>query len=164
MIPFTNFTFFGIMLYVVVPTFFLGVAGRAGRFWTSFITLLYLIAQFEGRLSVTSQLSVPTIAIVGAYAVFQWLIATLFLRFRLQSKSKKVFYLAFLLALAPLAAAKFLPLTFPGLEFGFLGISYITFRILDILFCVQDGLIKSLPVIEFFTYLFFFPHDFGGPD
>ena len=73
------------------------------------------------------------------------------------------FYVAFLLALAPLAAAKFLPLIFPGIEFGFLGISYITFRILDILFCVQDGLIKALPAAEFFTYLFFFPTISAGP-
>ena len=60
-------------------------------------------------------------------------------------------------------AAKFLPLTFPGIEFGFLGISYVTFRILDILFCVQDGLIKSLSAPEFFTYLFFFPTISAGP-
>ena len=73
------------------------------------------------------------------------------------------FCIAFLLALSPLLAAKFLPLTFPGIEFGFLGISYVTFRILDIIFCVQDGLIKSLSAPEFFPYLFFFPYHFGLP-
>jgi membrane protein involved in D-alanine export len=163
MIPFANFAFFGIMLYAVVPTVFLGIAGRAGRRWAFFITLLYFIAQYRDRLSVTAFLSVPNLAIVGGYALFQWLVAALFLRARLQSKSKSRFYAAFLLALAPLAAAKFLPLTFPGVQFGFLGISYITFRILDILFCVQDGLIRSLPAAEFFTYLFFFPTISAGP-
>ena len=163
MIPFANFTFFGIMLYAVVPTVLLGNAGRAGRRWAFFITLLYFIAQYSDRLSVSAYLSVPNILIAGGYAVFQWLVATLFLQARLQSKSNKRFYVAFLLALAPLATAKFLPLICPGVEFGFLGISYITFRILDILFCVQDGLIKALPGDQFFTYLFFFPTISAGP-
>jgi membrane protein involved in D-alanine export len=163
MIPFANFTFFGIMLYAVVPTVLLGSSGRAGRRWAFFITLLYFIAQYSDRLSVTAYLSVPNILIVGCYAVFQWLVATSFLQARLQSKSNKRFYVAFLLALAPLATAKFLPLICPGVEFGFLGISYITFRILDILFCVQDGLIKALPGDQFFTYLFFFPTISAGP-
>ena len=67
------------------------------------------------------------------------------------------------LALAPLTAAKFLPLVAPHAEFGFLGISYVTFRVLEILFCVQDGLITSLPAPGFFTY-FFLSHPLGGSD
>ena len=82
MIPFANFTFFGIMLYAVVPTVLLGNAGRAGRRWAFFITLLYFIAQYSDRLSVTAYLSVPNILIAGCYAVFQWLVATLFLQDR----------------------------------------------------------------------------------
>jgi membrane protein involved in D-alanine export len=163
MIPFANFSFFGLMLYAVVPTVFLGIAGRAGRRWALFITLLYLIVQYRDRLNVTPYFSLPNLVIVGGYAVFEWLVATLFLRARLKSKSNPRFYGAFLFALAPLAAAKFLPLTFPGVEFGFLGISYITFRILDVLFCIQDGLIKSLPATELFAYLFFFPTISAGP-
>jgi membrane protein involved in D-alanine export len=163
MIPFANLTFFGIMLYAVVPTVFLGIAGRAGRHWACLVTLLYLVVQFRGQLSITPYLSVPNLAIVGGYGVFEWLVATLFLRSRLRSKSNARFYAAFLLAIGPLATAKFLPLTLPGVEFGFLGISYITFRVLDFLFCVQDGLIKELPAVEFFCYLFFFPTISAGP-
>jgi membrane protein involved in D-alanine export len=163
MIPFANFAFFGLMLYAVVPTVLLGMIGRAGRRWAFFISLLYFVAQYRDRLSVTAYFSVPNLVIVSGYALYEWLIAILFLGARLQSKSNPRFYLAFLLALAPLAAAKFLPLTFPGVEFGFLGISYITFRVLDILFSVQDGLIKSLPGSELFTYLFFFPTISAGP-
>jgi membrane protein involved in D-alanine export len=163
MIPFANFTFFGIMLYVVIPTVALGIAGRAGRRWAFFITLLYLIGQFRGKLDVTSHVSVSNLTIVGGYASYVWLVATLLLRARRRSKSSARFYVALLLALAPLATAKFLPLVSPGSEFGFLGISYVTFRILDILFCVHDGLITLLPASEFFTYLFFFPAISAGP-
>jgi membrane protein involved in D-alanine export len=163
MIPFANFSFFGLMLYAVIPTVCLGIAGRAGRRWAFFITLIYLLLQYRDRLDVTPHFSVPNLLIVAGYAVYEWLIAIIFLRARLQSKSNPRFYGAFLLALSPLAAAKFLPLTFPGVEFGFLGISYITFRILDVLFCIQDGLIKSLSASELFAYLFFFPTISAGP-
>jgi membrane protein involved in D-alanine export len=163
MIPFANFSFFGFMLYAVVPTVFLGIAGRAGRRWALLITALYLIVQFRDRLNLTHYFSLPNLVIVGGYAVFEWLVAILFLRARLHSKSDWRFYGAFLLGLAPLAVSKFLPLTFPGVEFGFLGISYITFRILDVLFCIQDGLIKALPATELFAYLFFFPTISAGP-
>ncbi len=163
MIPFGNFSFFGLMLYAVIPTILLGIAGRAGRRWALFITLLYLGVQYRDRLQVTRYFSVPNLLVVGSYAVFECLIATLFLRARRQSKSNSRFLVAFLLALAPLAAAKFLPIIFPGSEFGFLGISYITFRVLDVLFCVQDSLIKSMPTTELFGYLFFFPTISAGP-
>src|ERR1700675_1984440 len=121
MIPFANFSFFGLMLYAVIPTVLLGIAGRAGRRWALFITLLYLGVQYGDRLHVTRYFSVPNLLVVGSYAVLECLIATLFLQARRQSKSNSRFLVAFLLALAPLAAAKFLPIIFPGSEFGFLG-------------------------------------------
>jgi D-alanyl-lipoteichoic acid acyltransferase DltB (MBOAT superfamily) len=76
MIPFANFTFFGIMLYAVIPTVLLGITGRAGRRWAFFISLLYLVAQYRDRLTVTAHLSVPNLVIVGGYGIFQRLVAT----------------------------------------------------------------------------------------
>ncbi|MBV9489666.1 MAG: D-alanyl-lipoteichoic acid biosynthesis protein DltB [Verrucomicrobia bacterium] len=164
MIPFANFAFFGILLYAVIPTVLLGIAGRANRRWAFFITLIYVIGQFCGeRLHVSLHGSVPALIIVGVYAAYEWALATLLLRARLRSKSGGQFYTALLLALAPLAATKVLPLVANGNAFGFLGISYVTFRVLDILFCIRDGLITSLTPSAFFTYLFFFPTLSAGP-
>jgi membrane protein involved in D-alanine export len=163
MIPYADFTFFGIMLYAVIPTLILGFMGRLGAYWAFFITLLYLIGQFSGQLELTPGNFLPLHIIVAGYAAYQWLLATLLLGARRRSKSGLIFCAALLLALAPLATAKFLPLVSPHAEFGFLGVSYVTFRVLDILFCVHDGLITSLPAPEFFTYLFFFPTLSAGP-
>jgi membrane protein involved in D-alanine export len=163
MIPYANFTFFGIMLFAVIPTLILGIMGLAGRYWAFCVTLLYLIGQYSGPLELTADLSAPALIIVAGYAAYEWLLATLLLGARCRSKSSAIFYAAMLLALVPLATTKFLPLVSPHAEFGFLGISYVTFRILDILFCIHDGLIKSLSVPEFFTYLFFWPTISAGP-
>jgi membrane protein involved in D-alanine export len=163
MIPYANFTFFGIMLFAVIPTLTLGIMGLAGRYWIFCVTLLYLIGQFSGVLELTPGVSAPVLIIVAGYGAYEWLLATLLLSAQRRSMSSARFYAVLLLALAPLAVTKFLPLVSPHVEFGFLGISYVTFRILDILFCIHDGLIKSLSALEYFTYLFFFPTISAGP-
>lgn len=163
MIPYADFTFFGILLYVAVPTVALGFFRGAGRRWAFCVTLLYLAAQFWGNLHVTPGTTVPLLAIVAGYAAWQWAVATAFLKMRSLPGRRFAFPAAITLALAPLALAKFLPLFSAHAEFGFLGISYITFRALDVIFCVQDGLIVSLPAVEFFVYLFFFATISAGP-
>src|SRR5262249_30170227 len=163
MIPYANFTFFGIMLYAVIPTLILGILGRASRFWALCITTLYFIGQFSGEAEPMPGFSVPELLVVAAFAAYEWFLAILFLRTRRGSNSGTKYHLALVLALTPLAATKFLPLVSPPAAFGFLGISYVTFRALDILFCVHDGQITSLPATEFFAYLFFFPTLSAGP-
>jgi membrane protein involved in D-alanine export len=163
MIPYADFTFFGIMLYAVIPTLILGLMGRLSGSWAFCLTLLYLIGQFSSKLELTPGHFVPYQLIVAGYAGYQWMLATLLLQTRRRAKSGLVFGAALLLSLVPLITAKFLPVVSPHAQFGFLGISYVTFRVLDVLFCVQDGLITSLPAPEFFTYLFFFPTLSAGP-
>ena len=51
----------------------------------------------------------------------------------------------------------------PGSAFGFLGLSYVTFRALDVLFCIRDRLVTTLPPAQYFVYLFFFPTVSAGP-
>ena len=47
--------------------------------------------------------------------------------------------------------------------FGFLGISYMTFRVLDTIILIQDGVVKQLRVPELLSYLIFFPTISAGP-
>src|SRR5213079_2790520 len=73
------------------------------------------------------------------------------------------FYVAVAASLLPLAASKFFPVVSPGSEFGFLGISYITFRALDVVFCLRDKVIAVPPTLDFLAFLFFFPTISSGP-
>jgi membrane protein involved in D-alanine export len=163
MTPYADFLFFGLMLYPVVPTVILGLLGRAGWRWTLFVTLAVLVVVFAGTLHVRPQLAVREIWIVIGYALFTWAVANVFLRAQARTKSRWPFRAAIGFALLPLAAAKFLPLIAPSTQFGFLGISYVTFRVLDVIFSVNDKLIASLPAAEFIGYVFFFPAISSGP-
>jgi len=70
---------------------------------------------------------------------------------------------AIVAALAPLLVVKLLPATPIGESIGFLGLSYVTFRALDVIIGIQDRLILSLPPVPYVTYLLFFPAASSGP-
>ena len=163
MIPYADFLYFGVLLYVVVPTLILGLAGRASSRWILIATLAMLVVQYSGSLRIEPGTEVREIWIVAGYALFEWAVAAGFLQVRSRVSRRWPFYLALLLALLPLAVAKYVPLVAPHFQFGFLGISYVTFRSLDIIFCTQDRVISSLPPRQLFAYLFFFATISSGP-
>ncbi|MEO8351805.1 MAG: D-alanyl-lipoteichoic acid biosynthesis protein DltB, partial [Chthoniobacteraceae bacterium] len=78
-------------------------------------------------------------------------------------KSRSFFRVVLVLSLLPLATAKFVPLLSPGSLFGFLGISYVSFRALDVLFSIHDGVIEALEPGTYFAFLFFWPTVSAGP-
>jgi membrane protein involved in D-alanine export len=105
--------------------------------------------------------SARSIARVLGFVVLQYLVARAFAVLRRAGKRQPVFYAAVALGLVPLALEKLAPGSRSVV--GFLGISYATFRALDITFAIQDGIVKELPVTEYVAYLVFFPSISAGP-
>ena len=162
MIPFGDFTFFGLLLYAVLPAILLGLLGlldRFGRWWMLLATAGVLALCFSEDLAVRPDFALREIWVVLGYAAFQGLVAHAFLRW----KSRATYYAALGLALLPLVLAKVLPFIAPDTMFGFLGISYVTFRALDVVFSIHDGVVKTLPLTQYFAFLFFFPAISSGP-
>ena len=81
----------------------------------------------------------------------------------LRWKSNRTFYIAMLLTLAPLLLNRLMPFVSHESIFGYLGISYVTFRALDVIFSIRDGVVKSLAPGQLFAFLFFFPTVSSGP-
>jgi membrane protein involved in D-alanine export len=160
MVPYADFLFFGLLfLYIVLPTIGLGLFGRANSRWSIIATILVLSVVFGSDLQVRPGILIPEIWIAGGYALYQGLVAWGFLRWR----SKPAFYVALGLSILPLCATKLLP-WFPGENaLGFIGISYVTFRALDVIFSIHDKVITTLSPAQFFAYIFFFPTVSSGP-
>lgn len=161
MIPYADFTYFGLLLYAVVPTIILGLFGKAGWRWAVLVTAAVLIVQYHGSISVQPHLPIHEIWIVIGFAVWQW--ATVWVFAKSGARPSWPFYAAVAAGLFPLAVAKFFPVASPGSEFGFLGISYITFRALDVVFCLRDKVISLPRALDFLIFLFFFPTISAGP-
>ena len=157
--PFSDFTYFGLLLYIALPTLALGLLGRANRRWTLIATALVGVLNFSDDIAIRPGIFVHELWIALGFALYQGVLAAALLRW----KSKTLFRVLLVLSILPLAAAKFLPVLAPGTLFGFLGISYVTFRSLDVLFSVHDGILKSLSPGTYLAFLFFWPTVSSGP-
>ncbi|HEX7975273.1 MAG TPA: D-alanyl-lipoteichoic acid biosynthesis protein DltB, partial [Anaerolineales bacterium] len=167
MIPYTNFLYFGISLYVAIPSLALGfarrLAPRLSQAWIVLATAFMLVIQYATWQKVSARGAVLALWLVIGYALYEYLLAAGFLALRLRRASRPVYYLVLLLALLPLALSRLLPLVSPDSAVWFLGISYLTFRCLDVIICIQDQLISALPPVQFLAFLLFFPTLSSGP-
>lgn len=162
MIPYADFTFFGLMLIPVLATVILGLFGRANSRWTLFCTaiiLVVLLSDSESAAVLRPGETVRQIWLVLGYAVYQAVIVFALLRWH----NRWTFYAAVALSILPLALGKFLPFFLPESRLGFLGISYVTFRALDVVFSIHDRVITQIAPAQYFTFLFFFPTLSSGP-
>jgi len=137
----------------------LGLLGRLGWRWTLFWCAVAATLHFSNFVPLPGSFVIRELWIALSYAGFELLVAFAFLRWR----SRESFYLAIAATVLPLVVAKFLPLYAPKSEFGFLGISYVTFRALDVIFSIHDGVIKSLSPAQYLAFLVFFPTISSGP-
>jgi len=164
MIPYTSFLYFGILLiYIVIPAIIVGFFKRISKIWLVIATILMLVIQYYVPQQITKSILLNEIELVAIYAILQWLIAILFLLIRRRGKNQIAFYVTVLLSLSPLLAAKFVPLFQSDYQIFFLGLSYITFRCLDVIIGIHDGMIASIPPIQYLTFLLFFPTISSGP-
>ena len=180
MTPYASFFYFAVAgLYVLLPVVLIRAARLSAPAWIGqagivAATVFMLALQYSGRLDASA---LRQVWVVAVYALGQYLIARALLICRARSKAKWPGYVAVALALVPLLAAKFLPANVaagsaaagpPGAAgaFGlveFLGLSYATLRVVDVLIGIHDGLIAELPVTRFFAFLLFFPTVSSGP-
>jgi membrane protein involved in D-alanine export len=163
MIPYTTFLYFGVSLYILLPSLVIGWVKKLSRLWIVLATLAMLVVQYAIPQKIIGNISIPDIWLVAGYVVYEWVATIIFLGIRKLGKNRLLFYLFLMIGLAPLLAAKFIPLFNIPYSLTFLGLSYVTFRSLDAIIGIQDGLIKSLPPIQYLTYVLFFPTISSGP-
>jgi len=160
-IPYADFTFFGLLLYAIVPTLILGLLGRANWPWALLLTAIMLVIQYQAKLKIAAHTELGEIWIVIAFGFWQW--AAMRAYVAIGVRGGLLFYGTMAASLLPLALAKVVPVFLPRHQFGFLGISYVTFRALDVVFCLRDKVITAPSLFDFLGFLFFFPTISAGP-
>jgi membrane protein involved in D-alanine export len=164
--PYAGFTYFGVALYPSVLAIVQGLFGPRGRRTVLVVAIVGMtIVQYWApvRLAVDGVHSfVRELWLVAGFAALQWAVARGMLAGRAAGRPWPL-VLGIGASLAPLAAAKFAPVFSPGSRVEFLGLSYVTFRSLDVVFSVHDGVVRKLPAVEYLAYLFFFPTVSAGP-
>jgi membrane protein involved in D-alanine export len=161
-IPYTDFLYFGISLYALIPGIVFAFLRRFNRAWILVATGFMLLIQY----SITpgaSQGGIPGVVLVAGYAVSQWAVAAIFLGIRRRGRSRLAFVAALCLGLLPLLAAKWAEASGAEYPLIFVGLSYVTFRSLDVLICIHDGVVTDVALMRYLAFILFFPTISSGP-
>ncbi|HWI52863.1 MAG TPA: D-alanyl-lipoteichoic acid biosynthesis protein DltB [Symbiobacteriaceae bacterium] len=161
MTAYGTFTYFGFLLYAALPALTLGLLGRLTKWMALGLTAVMLSLQFGLLLKLEVTVTVHQFWQLVGYALYSGAIVVGFIRWK--GRPRWAVTPAVALLLLPLVVVKVVPFLGVKSMWGFLGISYVTFRSLDVLFGIQDGLIKELRVRDFWLFVLFFPTITSGP-
>ncbi|MCY7453747.1 D-alanyl-lipoteichoic acid biosynthesis protein DltB [Bacillus altitudinis] len=164
MIPFSSFFFFILIGILLLPTMILGLRGKRMQGYNMFATVVALALIFSK--------DAHGALLLFLFTVWQVLIIRLYLAYRLKANRASVFYMAVVASILPLVLSKVLPFFLthqphqppPMNWLSFLGISYLTFKGVQLIIETRDGLIKKkIPIHRLVYFIVFFPTISSGP-
>lgn len=144
-------SFFVLLMAAIIPATILGLTEKPlGRYGA--VASVALIACLFCKTPLEGIYAAGYLAL--SCASIQWLVR--------RPASKKRFWVALTLALAPLVAYK-VSAAFDQSLLGFLGISYLTFKSVQMVLEIHDGIIDRMKPLDTFSFLVFFPTFTSGP-
>ena len=149
--------FFCLLVPIVVTSVVLGVLEKpTGRFGCAASLIMCALMFFRTPVSAIYAAAYLALSI----ALYKWVVKAF--TEREGDETPNAYKAAIVLQLLPLVAYKIGVVFTPDFP-GFLGISYITFKSLQVLIEVRDGLIKDMSLFEYLYFLSFFPTFTSGP-
>lgn len=152
---FEGLTFFSYLLVALLGAVVIGILEKPLRYYTFFLSLAFITAVFWKN------------PLQFLYLIFYVLLQIVLVRGYLYVRDKYgrksgIYHVFLVMSLAPLVVNKISGLVHLSI-FGFLGISYLTFRSIQMIIEIYDGVIKEVPLVEFLSFLLFFPSISSGP-
>jgi membrane protein involved in D-alanine export len=156
MTPYGSFSFFIIIAILLAPTVILGLRGKRFQSYNIVVSVIVLALIFGSFWNEAIVLIV--------FTIWQVLLIKGYLAYRRSKNSTIVFCLAVILSMLPLSISKLSPYLFHVHIIGFLGISYLTFKGIQLIMETRDGLIKNnIPIVRLLYFILFFPTISSGP-
>ncbi len=159
---FSGLDFFVTLIIAVVPAIILGLSGKSLRYYRAILTCVFIYLIYHN--------SLMELGFLIGYAIMSLCLVKLYLFSRMKIGRNKVLYItAIMITLCPLILSKlesYVGHSFFGADntiFGFLGLSYIFFRVIQTIIEIYDGVIKEIKWYEFIEFLLFFPTLSSGP-
>lgn len=152
---FEGLTFFVCLLAALLGAAVIGLLEKPLKYYTFLLSLLFITAVFREK-------PVQLLYLI-LYVCLQIILVRGYLYVREKYGRKSgAYHLFLILSLSPLLINKISGLAHVSI-FGFLGISYLTFRSVQMIIEIYDGVIKEVPLVEFLSFLLFFPSISSGP-
>ena len=177
MIPYGTFTFFLIAFIVLIPVIVLGFLGKRSYIYNGISTAIMIVLIFSSdkhNLLGQKYLSVQLLSFI-IYVIWQVALIMFYYKSRQKNNTFTKFTTVMVLSILPLAIVKILQNSWLGghqihfhesklIEFvGFLGISYVTFKSVQLIMEIRDGSIKEIKVWKLIQFISFFPTISSGP-
>lgn len=159
MIPYASPSYFILLALLLLPIVISMLWKRKRhKGYQLFVTAFFLYVSFGGTAWHQG------LALI-IYVWWQTLLSWGYFRYRQKLDHKSVFYLCTSLAILPLVLLKTAPFFQPILStlIGFLGISYLTFKSVQVIMEIRDGAIKVFRLQDYVQFLVFFPTISSGP-
>ncbi|WP_179394003.1 D-alanyl-lipoteichoic acid biosynthesis protein DltB [Lacticaseibacillus absianus] len=155
--PYADPQYFLILLVALVPLMVGLYHGHRLRLWETVVSLAFIVLMFTGHKWGEG------LALL-AYVAWQFLLVLGYARYRRAHNGTATFVAAVCASIAPLAVVKVTPAVagHPSL-LGFLGISYLTFKSVQVLMELRDGALKQVSAVDFGRFLLFLPTLSSGP-
>lgn len=155
--PYQNPTYFVLLAAALLPLAIGLLYGKRFKVYEMIVSFAFLLLTFGGvKLN-------EGLALLG-YVIFETLLVCGYHAYRKKQNSGDVFVLAVILAIAPLLIFKLTPfVTGKPSILGFLGISYLTFKVVGTVMETRDGMIRELKWYHVLHFLLFFPTISSGP-
>lgn len=156
--PYANPSYFVYLGIGLLPIIIGLLMQKRWRSYETFISLVFLFLIFDATKWQQG------VALIG-YVIFEMVLIFAYLGYRKKANQTGIFVLAVCLAILPLVIVKLTPALTGGHNslLGFLGISYLTFKVVGIIMETRDGMIKDLKVLDVLHFILFFPTISSGP-
>lgn len=152
---YSGYTFFACLAAACIPAIALGIAERPVRNYALAASLFFVTAALAKH---PVQLSYFV-----AYFIWQFITVMSYMHiYRKRGRDSRIYHAMLIISLLPLALQKLSSLTDTSI-FGFIGISYLSFKTLQMIIEIYDGLIDEVKPLDFVRFMIFFPVFSSGP-
>ena len=153
MVPFESLTFFYVLGIVLLLAAVCGLLGKGLKVFSLAANVLMILFIFNTPLK---------LLYLCSFCIFSLALVLIYQALRKKGKNAVVGAAFIILGILPLFISK-LGGILPGGTFTFLGISYITFRLIQTIIILYDGIITGIDPLGFLYFLMFFPTIGSGP-
>lgn len=154
MIPYGDFYYFYIMVLVLIPAIIIGLCEKKIKYY-GMIATAFMIYIIFGK-------SEKEFIFLAAYYLIQIFCIYLYIFVSKKFHERFLLWIMISISILPLVIVKVRSALNLG-AVGFLGISYLTFKSVQVLIQIYDGHIKSMNLFDFTYFLLFFPTISSGP-
>ena len=151
--PFEGLFFYYLLIPALIPAVVLGLTRKPIKYYGLFFTAAFLLYTFD---SPEKKLALLAFYLLETALVFGYL------RLKRTNDNRYILWLFVAAAILPMAYVKLGGLVFESVV-PILGVSYMSFRAIQVLIEIYDGLVTEIKLFDFTYFLLFFPSVASGP-